>query len=208
MANFVEPFIVEAINEQVLQGHSIRKISGTVQIAKNTVERYKKLFLDQHTKPIFCQCGRPAFHRGWCSARLRESPARQAFLANWTPTRLPALIRIKSPRRLNLSYPFIPPENASGKGVDLILLVNGMVPRGLPEQLRGDVCQEIITAVLAGELLETDIPRQLKAYIRRVRGAQEATFLAVSLDTPRRDGKSWHDVLAAPEASVYEEAMS
>ena len=128
---------------------------------------------------------------------MKDSPARQAFLKRWTGSSRPALIRIKSPPKLDLRYPFIPPTGTNGKGLDLVLLVHGAVPRGLPDQLRGDVCQEIIAGILAGDLTEADIPNQLRRYIRKVRVEQEADFAAVSLDAPRRDGRSWHDVLGA-----------
>jgi hypothetical protein len=106
----------------------------------------------------------------------------------------PKLIRL--PPRVLTNYPFLPSDSKTS-GADIVLLVNGVVPRGLPEQIRGDVCQEIIASVLAGEFTETEIPQHVKAIISRVRRKQEGHYMAISLDVPMRDGRSWHDVLAS-----------
>jgi hypothetical protein len=186
------------VKARLLEGQSLRQIADALLISKDTVGRYMTIVKEQNGL-IFCPCGQPAGHRGWCSIRYARSSARQAFIARWQASRPPAIIRLKSPPRLNLSYPFIPPQGSSSSGIDLILLVNGTVPRGLPEQLRGDVCQEIICAVVAGELSTADIPKELKRFIRSTRKKQEADYMAFSMDSPRRDGTSWHDVLPSPE---------
>lgn len=200
--NIVEPYVQTAIYDQLALGRSIRQIAADLEIAKGTVQRYRDFFVRANTAKgvtVYCACGKEASHNGWCSERFRLSPARQAFMARWRVGRPPAIIRIKSPPRLNLHYPFIPPQGLAGEdGIDLLLLVNGHVPQGLPDQLRCDVCQEIIAAVLAGELDRAEIPRQLKAFIRRVR-KETTDYMAFSIDSPRRDGRSWHDVLPAEQ---------
>ena len=96
------------------------------------------------------------------------------------------------------------PPAFQAKDNDLLILVNGLVPRGLPEQLRGDVCQEIILAVLSGELKQVDIPAEMQRFIRGQRKAQESSYMAISLDAPRLDDRSWHDILADPASRPLE----
>lgn len=57
-------------------GCSIRQVARAVGVAKNTVIRYKRLFVDvEDIRP--CECGQPASHKGWCSSRYSHSEARQ-----------------------------------------------------------------------------------------------------------------------------------
>lgn len=179
-------------------GRSVRTIAADLGISKVTVGRHRAEFMKERGTfaDILCPCGEQAFHNGWCAERLKHSPARQEFLARWMEGRQRAPKLIRLPPRVLTNYPFLPADSKAS-GTDILLLVNGVVPRGLPEQLRGDVCQEMIAAVLCGEFTEAEIPQHVKAIISRVRREQEGHYMAVSLDVPMRDGRSWHDVLAS-----------
>lgn len=194
--HYIDSELAASIRQLLFLGRSTRTIAAELGLNKGTVDRHRRLYLAERGTfaDIVCPCGQQAFHRGWCSERLKHSPARQAFLARWMEgrQRQPKLIRL--PPRVVTNYPFLP-SGSRASGADIVLLVNGAVPRGLPEQLRGDVCQEIIAAVLAGEFTEAEIPQHIKAIIARVRREQEGHYMAISLDAPMRDGRSWHDVL-------------
>ena len=45
MGNFVGPYIVDAIQNCVKEGMGIRPIMQQLEIAKGTVERYRRIFL-------------------------------------------------------------------------------------------------------------------------------------------------------------------
>lgn len=182
--NVIKPEMESAIRERLAQGWSTRRIASDVGVAKDTVTRHRRLFLAEEPMPFVCPCGRPAGHRGWCVERTKLSPARQAFLSKWKMLRPPKIVRLTSPL-------------LSGHG--LVLLVNGAVPKSLPPQVREDVCQEILIGMLAGEFTEAEMPNRIKDATSRVRREQEGHFLTLSLDTPRRDGRSWHDMLAADD---------
>jgi hypothetical protein len=192
-----------SVRESLMAGGSIRRVAATHGVSPGTVKRYRSMIATQLCE-VICACGAPAGHRGWCAAGFEKSPQRQAFMSRWGARR-PAIIRLP-PRPLGIAhpearYPFRPATDIISDGNDLLLFINGIVPRGLPEQLRGDVCQDLICAVLSGELPQCDVPTQLKAFTRQARGNAETAYMAVSLDQPRRDGTSWHDILPAlPDA--------
>lgn len=198
--NHLSDQTARSIRVMLMLGRSVRSIAEELGTSKVTVGVHRKAFEAERGGfvDIFCACGQQAFHKGWCTERLKLSPSRQAFLRQWNEgrKRLPKIIPIRTP--LTESYPFIPESGrVKSDGLSMVLLVNGMVPRGLPEQLRGDVCQELIASVLLGEFTETEIPLHVKSIIARVRHQQEGHYMAISLDQPMRDGRSWHDVLAA-----------
>lgn len=196
MSNHLETVVAEALEERLFAGDSLRQIARSLEVSTNTVRRYKGL-LGARLSDVRCPCGEPAFHRGWCAHRYAQSPARQLFMAKWLAGRPPKVIRLKSTPRLDLNYPFIAPTTPASDAQDLVLFVNGSVPKGLPEQLRADVCQEILLAVVAGELERTEIPLAVRKFITKARRDSNVHYMAFSIDAPRRDGRSWHDILEA-----------
>lgn len=55
--------------------------------------------------------------------------------------------KIVSPNRSDLAYPYITnirPEHAD------IVAINAMIPRAVPDSMRGDMCQEIMLAIIEG----------------------------------------------------------
>lgn len=62
--------------------------------------------------------------------------------------------RIATPRRVALAYPYIMksrPEHAD------LLALNDLVPRAYPDQMRADICQEMMLAVLEGTVTIDEI---------------------------------------------------
>lgn len=88
-------------------------------------------------------------------------------------------------------YPFIlgPQRN----GAELLLAVNEAVPRSLPEQVRAEVCQDIIVAILSGEMDLGDIRKKASEYTRKVFRLFPDRYGPLSLDEPppwMRDGRT------------------
>lgn len=80
------------------------------------------------------------------------------------------------------------------------LALNALVPAGLPG--REDAVQDMALAVLEGrttlDALQAD-HSTVRAFCRsHMKGNFESGGYAVSLSEPRRDGRNWNDVLAAP----------
>lgn len=64
--------------------------------------------------------------------------------------------------------------------------------------VREDVIGDMIVAVLAGEIAPNEIENSAKKFIRRHFSLFDP-FKHVSIDAPRRDGGSWHDIIATSD---------
>lgn len=107
--------------------------------------------------------------------------------------------KLASAPRQALAYPFI--VNVRGEHDDL-LAVNSLVPRGLPDHMRADVCQEIMLALWQKQVSLEELRRDKSLVRKFVSGFRKANLEAggyvMSLDVPMRDGRSWYDVLPDP----------
>lgn len=106
--------------------------------------------------------------------------------------------REKSARRVVLGYPYVAVKRDEHTE---LMMVNSLVPPGLPG--REDVCQEIMLALWEGRITLEQLKANranIRPFVRSfTRDNYESGGYAVSLDQPMHDGRSWHDVLAAPE---------
>ncbi|HEX5328329.1 MAG TPA: hypothetical protein VFW75_16870 [Acetobacteraceae bacterium] len=180
--NFLSDEAASAIRQKLITGMGLRPVALEFGVAMNTVQRYRKLLVAEGVE-LRCQCGGPAGHRGWCAARLSRSEARQEFLKHWPRFKAPALVRPTSlGRRIVLRYPYL--GSGTVRSDDLLEKINGIVPRGMPEHIRADVCQEMIADILVGDLAVADAEKFLRRYISRAWGDG---FKTISLDAPIRD---------------------
>jgi hypothetical protein len=62
--------------------------------------------------------------------------------------------------------------------------VNAVLPSSLPDQVRSDVAQDMMLAVLAGEIRENDLAKSVRRYIKKHHQAYDNRFNTVSLDQP------------------------
>lgn len=102
-----------------------------------------------------------------------------------------------------LAFPYIVKQTRPEH--ELILAVNKCVPRGLPEALREDVCQEIILGVLDGTIALETIAQTLPSVLRRVRKDNSAPFGTLSFDAApvwNDDGRPLHETLSIDAAAV------
>lgn len=109
------------------------------------------------------------------------------------------LHKARAPFEAPLQYPYV--RSVRGEHADL-LAVNSLVPHGLPDPLRADVCQEIMLALWQKETTLEELRANrslLRKFISRSKTENfEAGGQAISLDVPMRDGRSWYDVLPDP----------
>lgn len=115
---------------------------------------------------------------------------------NWAKSFRVLLGNVKQTRTQDNRWPFLNEDRSEAD--KLVALVNGAVPRGLPEQIRADVCQDMILGVLTGDITEEGLERQVQKFLRRHYKAVETPFMAVSLNqpVPGTDGQSWGDILS------------
>lgn len=102
------PSFKESLARQlILSGTTTRNVGRMAGINRMTAWKLSKLVIREHG-PIYCQCGRIAGHRGWCSPRLARSPG----CAGWVLSHIRD-INAKRRRRTMVSldtggYHFIP----------------------------------------------------------------------------------------------------
>lgn len=112
------------------------------------------------------------------------------------------------PKSAQLFYPFIAHNHKKpDDGKDLVLLVNEAVPHYWPEQVRADVCQDIIVGILSGEIKREAAKEHVQKYIRKHFKDHpmlwEGNMVKVSMDKPlsAETDLSLHDVVSAWEWS-------
>lgn len=108
--------------------------------------------------------------RCWLTPVSLESP--QQFVAPWRisthPEFAPKAEKPESGLR-NLYYPFLahdPEKIDDGKA--LVMLANELVPAWLPDMIRADVCQDLVTGILAGTVEPARADDFVVGYLRRV----------------------------------------
>lgn len=100
-------------------------------------------------------------------------------------------VRIRASERV---WPYVP-HRPDDNGADLVQMVNYKIPKGIPEHIRADICQEIILGVLEGNIRLDDVAKQAQQYVRKFWGKADWERGHISIDAARMDGRSWHDVL-------------
>lgn len=98
-------------------------------------------------------------------------------------------------------WPFV--NNDRSEAAKLVATINGILPRGLPEQKRADIAQEMILGVLSGEITEDGLRAQAIRYIRRYHKNYENHFRDASFDQMRGDGDGYnlHDIISEESAT-------
>ncbi|MGD9730332.1 MAG: transposase [Bradyrhizobium sp.] len=101
-------------------------------------------------------------------------------------------------RAADLPYPYLP-SAPKDEGAELVALVNNMVPRGLPDYIRADICQDMLVSILAGEVTAKEIGANVKGYVSKVLSDSPWKYRWVSFDVPIGEGKrTLHEIIAAP----------
>ncbi len=113
-------------------------------------------------------------------------------------------------------YPFISEENPTDTGYDLVIEVNKLVPKTIPEDMRKDICQDILLAILSNKLRLEDVTMQFQSFVksyyknyssphilsleRATMGDSDDLYLG---DTMTEDNLPWNKLLGKP---IYEES--
>lgn len=87
-----------------------------------------------------------------------------------------------------LYYPYLVHDPASSDGSEIVMLVNEIVSKTLPPQVRADVCQDLAVAILSGDIRPQDAYDWVNRYVRDVFKLHPTKWGAsgplVSLDQP------------------------
>lgn len=181
--NVIPQIMREQVRLALLGGSSIREVVRVTGIARATVRRVQRDLVHVQKITPKCQCGRNAGHQGWCHARYLTSPARQAAVSRlpkdkaWNAARRAdvAARRANRPKRQwnsargNLPlrrYPYI----ADPCFLDAMTeYVHSAISARIPDQFRADVCQDVICAILAGELPISELKSAAAKFLRAER---------------------------------------
>jgi transposase-like protein len=87
-------------------------------------------------------------------------------------------------RRQALCYPFLPETSKPLPEHELLRLINEAVPRGIPEDRRADICQELAIAVLIGEVETPDLATSWQPMFHKVYAQHPTLYAPLSLDAP------------------------
>jgi hypothetical protein len=74
---------LEKMGLMIVQGWSSHRIVREVGGSKNTVLKLRRVLEILTGKEFMCPCGKPVRHQGFCAWRIEQSPARQAYLAQF-----------------------------------------------------------------------------------------------------------------------------
>lgn len=87
-------------------------------------------------------------------------------------------------------YPFISGEPTSDH--DLLLTVEKLVPRGIPSDIRADICQDMLVSILTGEITLANLQDATPRYVKQIYQDMPSKYGHLSLDAPLiyGDGKS------------------
>jgi hypothetical protein len=148
---------------------------------------------------------RAAYHASYYERnadRIRERVRRNYWAKKEAGLILPRP-RVPAPARVELRYPY--QLDTGVEGFDLLSVINNLVPRELPDAVRGDVCQTLALRVLSGEF-ETPSSEDVRTCIR-----EEFRFLPnrfhVSVDADEYV-RTRVDYLAAQLATAWSAALT
>jgi hypothetical protein len=181
--NVKSPEIISEIKKLVLLGEGIRPIMKALGVAKSTVAHYRTDALFEaalSNKDILCRCGSKIGHRSWCSYRLEKSPKRREFLKVWTGSKTDIILAHNKPPAMIRKWkePIIWLRQ---KG-ELEKSILSKLPGGIPHEIRDDLCQDLVVAVLAGELSVGEIPTKIIPYLKNARQFLYNRYKHISID--------------------------
>lgn len=130
-----------------------------------------------------------------CSPGARMMCLSPPMRISWTSTDTKwAWRKIKKPERVweqkpaPLFYPFAAPQSQAVSECELLSAVHGVVPKGLPQQLRADICQELIVQILSGDVSFADIQDDPRHYVGELLKQHPGRYGPISLDSADEDG--------------------
>ena len=169
MANFISPATVQKIGALLSDGHSHRAIARGLNIKRTTVARYAV-----RLQPEKCFCGKEARHKGWCGPRYLKSSVHKELLAKIhsdfidppKPAPRKSFVNSRGWRgALRTEYPYC--TGGPGYGNALLMSVNAVVPKRIPNDARADICQDLLLAILDGDLKLEDLIRAVKQAVQK-----------------------------------------
>ncbi len=137
------------------QTHKEQRRESSVKWRKRNPERLKEYAARSGSKPE-----RIDYMRAY-REQYRENIA--AYKRGWKEQNG---LYARSVEPVSLFYPYSTGFNPQDEGAELLIAINNLVPRSLPEAIRADVCQEIALDVLLGNLNIANLAATVGHYIK------------------------------------------
>lgn len=186
--NVLKQSKIEGIESLVLEGYGIRPICKLIGAAKQTVQGYRSRLLEKRGE-ILCSCGRFIGHSGFCNFRISTLPKRQAWRKQvMTDYSVTILVRTAGPRKPRIPKELQPaylkwPYTINGKLPFYLEAINNLVPEGITEHMRAEICQELAMDYIKGKFALGDMEGIVSSYIKKVY-RQYSALWHISLDSP------------------------
>lgn len=154
----------QKIKELLLLGHSQSIVARATGVHERSVRTRRAELVANGAVFPQCECGRSVSHRGSCSfktAKYRAPVARN-------PVRRVTLRTADSwgVHNRRISQIKVPPPNCSAR--DLIAFVERAIPPKMHPHIREDLVQDVLVAIIAGDLDTHSLGGSLPAFIRRI----------------------------------------
>lgn len=182
---------IERIESLVLEGYGIRPICRIVGAAKQTVQGYRQRLIKKQGE-ILCSCGRLQGHSGYCNFRISSLSGRQAWRKEvMTTYSLTILIRTSQPRKPRIPKELQPaylqwPYIIGGAMPSYLETINNVVPKGITEHIRAEICQELAMGYISGNFVLDNIKEVVSCYVKKIY-KQYSSYGRISLDAESSD---------------------
>lgn len=117
--------------------------------------------------------------RGWLYDLEKIPPTSVWSKQAW---RRPGRVAKKPVEPLPQFWPFLAEQPTDEH--DLVMVIDGLVPKTLPEMVRQDVCQDLIVSVLGGEVSLGNLQDALPKHVRQAFKLYPSKYGPISLDAP------------------------
>ena len=100
-------------------------------------------------------------------------------------------------------YPYLPEGITLSDDEELLVTVEQMVPKNIPEQIRGDLCQDLIVGILSGEIKAENLANEISRYVKSTFKRYPMKYCTLSLDLPLTEsGFTLNDILGGSYVDV------
>lgn len=187
--NILEQSKIRRIESLVLEGYGIRPICKIIGAAKQTVQGYRQRLIKKQGE-ILCSCGRLQGHNGYCNFRISTLPGRQEWRKRvMTTYSLTILVRTSQPRKPRIPKELQPaylqwPYIIGGKMPFYLESINDVVPKGITEHIRAEICQELAMDYISGKFVLDNIKTVVSSYVKKIY-RQYSSYGVLSLDAER-----------------------
>lgn len=110
----------------------------------------------------------------------------------------------------NQNYPYLSKHNAESDGADLLKFVNRLVPNWVPDHMRADICQDMIVAILTGDVTREQLRADSRKYMVKTFADFPWKYKWMSFDMPlgEKDKCSLHDIISNEHAADMYNAVT